>query len=148
RACFAGDSWFVIKELTPEENWIEHWPSFCGHIFALTSFMHNMEKTIENPGIRLIISYGTLLQLSRPDRWREEHIEKFTKNWFVLTGASKALRKCTVAEAGGKKSGFDGGYCWHEDPQKEQRYLGTPFFHLPRELYQDPSLYPEFYKNL
>src|SRR5260221_458324 len=35
RVCFAGDSLFVVKELSPDDNWIEYWPSFCGHVFAL-----------------------------------------------------------------------------------------------------------------
>jgi len=148
RVCFAGDSLFIVKELSPEDNWIKHWPSFSGHLFAMASVLHNLETNIGNPGLRVIISYGHLLQLREPDSWRDKLISEYTKNWLVLTGASDALIKCTEAERLGSKGGFDGGYCWHEEPDQEYSYLGTPLFRIQNERCQQPNLYPGFYKEI
>lgn len=148
RVCFAGDSVFVVKELAPEESWIERWPDFCGHVFALASVMQDLEVSIGNPGIRLIISYGQLFQLRQPDSWREESISEYTRNWLVLTGASDALVKCTEAERLGQNGGFDGGYCWHEDTKRERSYLGTRLFRIPTNLCRLPDLYPTFYQEV
>lgn len=148
RVCFAADSLFIVKELLPEDNWIEHWPSFNGHLFAIASLLHDLETNIGNPGLRVIISYGHLLQLSEPDSWRDKLISEYTENWLVLTGASDALIKCDEAERLGSKGGFVGGYCWHEEPDKEYSYLGTPLFKMQIEYNQQPNLYPDFYKEI
>ncbi len=78
RVCFAGDSLFIVRELSPDDSWTEHWPSFCGHIFALASVLQDLETIIGNPGLRLIISHGTALQLRQPDYWREEPMAQYT----------------------------------------------------------------------
>lgn len=148
RACFAGDSLFIVKELQPEDNWIKHWPSFIGHVFAVASVLNDLEVNIGNPGLRVIISYGRLLQLREPESWNDELISVYTKNWLVLTGASDALIKCTEAERVGHKGGFNGGYCWHEEPEQEYSYLGTPLFKISNMLYQQPNLYQTFYNEI
>jgi hypothetical protein len=145
RVCFAGDSLFIVKELSPDDDWIEHWPAFCGHLFAMASMLQDLETNIGNPGLRAIVSYGRLLQLRESDSWREEPISRYTRNWLVLTGASGALLKCTEAERLGSKGGFHGGYFWHEDPEKERSYRGTPLYKIPPELCCQPALYRAFY---
>lgn len=148
RVCFLADSLLIVKELTPEEKSEKPWPMFCGHIFALASYVHKLETNIGNPGVRMVLSYGHLFQIVEPDSWRKYPISHFTKNWFVLTGASDALRKCDQVEKKGRRHGFEGGYCWHEIPNNESVYLGTPFFEIPVEQYQKPNLYPVFYEEL
>ena len=37
RGCFLGDSWFFVREVSPDESIPELWPAFCGHLYALTS---------------------------------------------------------------------------------------------------------------
>lgn len=148
RVCFAGDSIFVVKELAPGEGRVERWPSFCGHVFALASVIQDLEVGIGNPGIRLIMSYGRLFQLRQPNSWREKPISEYTRNWLVLTGASDALLKCTQAERLGRNAGFSGGYCWHEDPERERSYIGTRLFSIPNALCRQPGLYPVFYEEL
>jgi len=148
RVCFAGDSLFIVKELSPEYNWIDYWPSFAGHIFAMASFLHDLDTNIGNPGLRVIISYGQLFQLREPDSWKDKLISPYTENWVVLTGASEALMKCTEAEVLGKGRGFFGGYCWHEEPDREYKYLGTPLLKIPNEFCQQPNLYPTFYQEI
>jgi len=148
RVCFAGDSLFIVKELLPEDNWIKYWPSFNGHLFAIASMLYDLENNFGNPGLRIIISYGKLLQLREPDCWHDKLISGYTKNWLVLTGASDAFKKCTEAENLGSKGGFDGGYCWHEEPDQEYSYLGTSLFKISNEYFQQPNLYPTLYKEI
>ena len=124
------------------------WPSFCGHIFALASNVQDLDRKIGNPGVRVVISYGRLFQIYQPKSWRRYPIAEYTQNWFVLTGASEALIKCTEVERLGRRNGFQGGYCWHEIPGSERVYLGTPFFVIPLEHDQQPDLYPTFYELL
>jgi len=145
RVCFAGDSLFVVKELSPDDDWTKQWPIFCGHLFAMASMLQDMETNIENLGLRAIASYGQLFQLREPDSWREEPVSKYTRNWLVLTGATDALLKSTEAERQGKKSGFLNGYFWHEDPVKEFNYRGTPLCKVPPEQCCQPALYQKFY---
>lgn len=146
--CFAGDSLFIVKELSPENNWINYWPSFTGHIFAMASFLHDLDTNIGNPGLRVIISYGRLFQLREPESWKDKMISPYTKNWVVLTGASEALVKCTEAEKRGSSGGFEGRYCWHEKPDQEFKYLGTPLFKVSSKFYQQPSIYPALYEEI
>ncbi len=145
RACFAGDSWFIIRELKPEETDEDLWPHFCGHIYALTQFVQEMEVTIGSPGLRVVISRGALAQLTTPDNWQEPELADFTRNWFVLTGASEAFIKCQEVERSGSGRGFVGGYFWHESPEKERMYWGTPFFKLPPKWYEGHD-YPGVYE--
>ncbi len=148
RVCFLADSLLVVKELTPEEKSEDCWPTFCGHIFALSSYVQELELNIGNPGLRVFVSYGQLFQIIEPDSWRQHPISEFTKNWFVLTGASDALIKCTQADKVGHIGGFEGGYCWHEVPDKESVYFGTPFYRIHPTQRLQPNLYPIFYKEL
>lgn len=148
RVCFLADSLFVVRELTPEEKSDECWPMFCGHVFALASYVQELETSIGNPGVRMVVSYGQLFQIVEPDSWHQYPISGFTKNWFVLTGASDALRKCCDAEEVGHSGGFEGGYCWHEVPGNEREYLGTRFINIPPDYWRQPNLYPAFYQEL
>jgi hypothetical protein len=148
RVCFAGDSLFIVKELLPEDNWINYWPTFTGHLFAIASLLHDLDTNIGNPGIRVIVSYGKLFQLREPDSWKEDPISRYTKNWLVLTGASEALIKCTIAEDLGSSGGFFGGYFWHEEPDKEYKYLGTPLSRIHNAFCMQPDLYPTFYQEI
>lgn len=146
RVCFLGDSLFIVKELQPEEKNEEAWQLFCGHLFALASWVQTLEKKIGNPGLRMTISYGSLFQIVEPDSWRRHPISDYTKNWFVLTGASEALVKCHEIEQQGQAHGFAGGYCWHEVPSNNNVFNGTPFFKVPINGYQRHGL--AFYSNL
>src|SRR5437879_4020245 len=42
RVCFAGDSIFVVREIEPDVDYRTFWPVFCGHLFAITGFLHTM----------------------------------------------------------------------------------------------------------
>ncbi len=148
RVCFAGDSVFVVKELVPEAKIEDLWPTFCGHIYCIASFLNDIDRRIGNLGIRVVISYGALLQLYRPDSWRHELFAKFTKNWFVLTGASEAFTKTVKAEGLGKKCAFFNQYCWHEFPNEPDTYHGTPIKKISLELTGLPELYPLFYQEM
>ena len=148
RVCFAGDSLFIVKELLPEDEWINHWPYFTGHLFAMASLLHDLDINIGNPGLRVIVSYGQLFQLREPESWKEKPISQYSKNWLVLTGASEALIKCTTAEDLGSSGGFCGGYFWHEEPDQEYKYLGTPFSKIHNEFCMQPNLYPTFYQEI
>jgi hypothetical protein len=144
RVCFAGDSLFVVRELEPETEQADLWAAFCGHIFALACFLHNMERKIGNPGLRVVIAAGPLFQLQDPESWRK--LPWCSHNWFVLTGANEAFTKCTKAEACGAAAGFVPRYCWHEKPAAPGVFLGTSLKQLSPETYQRPELYAEFYR--
>lgn len=58
RACFAGDSWFMVREVRPDEDEGGLWKLFCGRVFALVSIAAAMEHDLGNPGIRVIASRG------------------------------------------------------------------------------------------
>ncbi len=146
RVCFAGDSVFVVRELTPKDDLEIEWSNYCGHLFAVCSILQELELGMCNLGIRVIASYGELSRIWEPDSWRDPILSGFTKNWFVLTGASEALWKCTEAERRGAYAGFAHGYWWHEDRAEKRRYRGTPIFKIPLTAYRDTSLYPEFFK--
>jgi len=148
RVCFAGDSVFVVRELTPEEDREGAWPYYCGHLFAVASILQEVELGLGNPGIRVIASYGQLSQIWEPNSWKDPLLSESTKNWFVLTGASEALGKCTEAERRGQDAGFAHGYCWHEDLARKRRFYGTPLFKIPLTAYREPGLYPEFFRTM
>lgn len=148
RMCFAGDCWFVVQEVSPDEDTDELWPLFCGHVFALASCLHILETNWELPGVRVVVSYGPLLQICEPESWRRYDTEGYTSNWMVLTGASTALAKCTKVESLGKNSGFDGGYFWHEIPDSEGEYLGSRFFEVQPARCWRPEIYADVYRRL
>ena len=148
RVCFAGDSLFVVREIEPDADAPALWASFCGHVFALSCFLHTMERQIGNPGLRLIIASGPLFQVRAPRSWQRLPWSSQTRNWFVLTGATAALKKCWDAEARGRKGGFLGGYCWHERPEVPGSFLGTRLRELPPDTYMRPDLYPAFYTRM
>jgi len=91
RVCFAGDSVFVVRELTPEDDRERAWSYYCGHLFAVCSILQELELGMSNPGIRVIASYGELSQIWEPDSWRDSILPGLTRNWFVLTGASERV---------------------------------------------------------
>jgi hypothetical protein len=146
RVCFATDSLFVVREIEPETKQADLWATFCGHIFELACFIHVMERNIGNPGLRVVIAAGPLFQLQEPESWRKLPCSQETGNWFVLTGASAALKKCIDAEACRSAGGFVGGYCWHEKPDAPGVFLGTSLKQLSPKTYQRPELYAEFYR--
>jgi hypothetical protein len=146
RVCFAGDSVFVIRELDPSADEGVAWASFCGHMFALTGFLHDMERDIGNPGLRVVVAGGPLFQLTQPDIWRVLPWSQETGNWFVLTGASVALAKVWEAERAGRRSGFDGGYCWHEELGAIGAFRGTPLRSVDLVYARQPTVYPVLYQ--
>ena len=148
RACFAGDSWFVVREVDPEEDAGSLWPGFCGHIYALASIAQEIEAGLGSPGIRVIASHGQLLPLEEPDGWQDPAISAETARWFALTGINEALLKCGAAERAGSEGGFRGGFFWHERPTSDYQYWGTPFLRIPVRTYCDESQYPMFYEVL
>ena len=148
RVCFTGDSVFVIREIDPDEHTPLLWPVFCGHIYALASFMHDVDKRIGNAGVRAIIAHGPLFQLTDPDSWKRLPWQGQVRNWFVLTGPSIALTKCLNAEKAGRKGGFFSSYCWHERLEKVGTFLGTPLQALPLECAMHPELYAEVHSRM
>jgi len=149
RACFAGDSWYIVREVSPDENRGDLWPAFCGHTYALTSFMQGMELGIGNPGVRVVVAYGDLLQIEQPDDFRSyDHLAEQTQHWFVLTGADSSLIKCERAHAAGKEGGFLGGRFWLEDMENPGEFLGVPIRKIKLEAYMQPALYPVLYGEI
>jgi len=148
RACFAGDSWFIVREIRPDDDEASLWKVFCGRIFALLSIAAEIEHDLGNPGLRAIASRGRLVQIIDPDGWREDFIERQTRNWFVLTGANEALVKCLGAERAGSSHGFAWGQLWHETLEHELEYMGTPLAKIDRHAYQDPQVYPYIYDEM
>jgi hypothetical protein len=148
RVCFAGDSVFVVRELEPGADTGSLWASFCGHIYALAGFLDDMDRQIGNPGLRVVVAAGPLFQLTEPDSWKKLPWRRDTANWFVLTGAAAALRKCVKAEALGRAAGFLPGYCWHEQPAPAGSFLGTRLQSVPLEYAQCPALYERFYREM
>lgn len=148
RVCFAGDSVFVIRELEPDMDEGTVWGSFCGHMFALAGFLHEMDQGIGNPGLRIVVAAGPLFQLTKPDSWRTLPWSRETTNWFVLTGANVALAKVWEAEKTGRRGGFEPGYCWHEKPGAPGTFLGTALRKIGMEYAQRPALYLDFYQEM
>lgn len=145
RVCFAGDSVFVIREIELEAEVAPMWASFCGHMFAVACLIHEMDQKIGNPGLRMIVAAGPLFQLVDPESWKRLPWRDETQNWFVLTGATVALKKCTDAEARGTCGGFLGGYCWHEQPTEPGTFMGTRLETLPNQIARDRSQYVQLY---
>lgn len=148
RVCLAGDAVFVIREIDTDEDSALLWPAFCGRIFALASFMHQMERGIGNAGFRAIVAYGPLFQLTDPDSWKRLPWHNEVHNWFVLTGPSIAFKKCCDAERAGRKGGFLPSYCWHEQSEEAGSFLGTPLQALPLEWAMHPELYAEVHSRM
>jgi hypothetical protein len=145
RVCFAGDSVFVIREIEPEARVAPIWASFCGHMFAVAGLLHEMDRAIGNPGLRVVVAAGPLFQLADPESWKRLPWRHETQNWFVLTGASVAFAKCWKAERLGTKGGFRRGYCWHERLTEAGIFLGTRLARVPDEMACDPSQYGQVY---
>ena len=103
RACFVGDSWFIVREVPPEEDWTQQWPHFCGHVFALASFMYELEGGLGNPGLRAVTAHGEVSQVFEPDEPLHPELRAQLKHWFVLTGADQALVKCDEALRAGQR---------------------------------------------
>jgi len=149
RACFAGDSFFVVRELTPEAQVEKDWPSFCGHLYALAAHVQHLEKAWGNPGVRVIVSYGDLVPLSDPEALRRNlTVSGYTRDWLLLTGVDDALLKCWQAEAGGSRLGFQRECFWHEDLGNPRAYLGSPILEVRDALLQAPELYPQLYREI
>lgn len=149
RACFLGDSIWVVQELKPEDDINKQWSCFCGHIYALCTLQQEPELLIGNKGIRVIASYGQLLPITRPEDWQDDHLVNETQNWFVLTGANEAVAKCHEAELSGGKGGFLTGHFWHESIDMHQQFHGTEIINnITPEEYRQPALYPEFYRRM
>lgn len=148
RACFAGDSWFLVREVGPDEDEAQLWRAFCGRVFALVSMAAEIEHDLGNPGIRVIASRGRLVQIVELERWREDFIEDQTRHWFVLTGAAEGLIKCQAAEKAGSGGGFGRGLFWHEKLDTELEYIGTPLGKINRQSYCDPTVYPQIYDEM
>lgn len=149
RACFVGDSWYIVREIAPDENRSDLWPGFCGHMYALTSFMQGLELGIGNPGVRAVAAYGELMQIEQPDEFRDhDHIAQQTKHWFVLTGADNALIKCDTAQKAGGSAGFLGGRFWFEDIENPEEFLGLPIQKIKPEDYVQPNLYPVLFEEM
>lgn len=148
RACFAGDSWFFVREVRPEEHEVALWKEFCGRLFALVSIAAEIEVDLGNPGLRVIASRGDLAQTVEPDSWREDFIEDQTRHWFVLTGAAEGLRKSQAAEAAGAAGGFTPSQFWHEELGKEFEYLGTPLSRIRLESYGDRQAYVAIFEEM
>ena len=89
RVCSAGDSVFVVQELEPGEDEAALWPSFCGHIYAVTAHNNDMDRTIGNCGVRLIMASGALFQLVRPESWHKLPHADQTENWFSVNAGRK-----------------------------------------------------------
>ena len=83
-----------------------------------------------------------------PESWDDSVAPESTRNWFVLTGASAALVKCTTAERLGSAAGFLPGHFMHEHPDREWRYFCTPIVEVSRDERRDPRLYPSFYERV
>jgi hypothetical protein len=148
RACFAGDSWFFVREVGPDEDVPRLWESFCGRLFALVSFAADMEREIGNPGLRVIASHGRLVQVIEPDSCRQELTANQTRNWFVLTGAAEGLVKCMAAERAGRQRGFAWGQFWHEKLDAPMIYSGSPLAKIEPRAYGQPTVYPLIYSEL
>lgn len=148
RGCFLGDSWFLVREVSPDENISELWPAFCGHLYGLTSMIHELESGLANPGIRVVVAYGSLIPIAEPDMWKYPQIEGDTTHWFVLTGIDNAFIKSEQAQRKGTKGGFSRELFWFEAPGKERVFWGAPFVKIAFEQYRRPELYPRFFEEL
>lgn len=149
RVCCISDSIFVVREIAPDEDFEKIWSRFCGHMYALSAQSLDLEVGIGNKGLRVIISYGPLLQLSEPGYWDEnEIIEVNLDDWFALTGASEAVNKCLEADRQGEESGFKNNYCWYESPDQSREYFGTKLKPIDKRFCRQPELYPRFYEKI
>lgn len=147
RICYVGDSVFVVEEIDPDSDWRAAWPRFCGHMYAVSCLLNSLDTTIGNVGLRSFAAYGPVLQIRDPDAHRRRVTHP---NWFVVTGASIALRKCWEAETQGAAGGFGGPRFWHERLDTASDFLGTHLggFDQIRHLARDQSVYPEIYQAI
>jgi hypothetical protein len=148
RACFFGETVWVVREVRPNEKLRELWPRFCGHVYALCAQQQKSKAITGDLGIRVIASYGQLLQIRRSDSWKDALFAEETSNWFVLTGANESVAKCIKAERSGRENSFLDKYFWHESLDRPCHYLGTPIASLPSTERPEPELYSEFYRRM
>ena len=130
RVCYIGDSIWIIKEFSIEEemqnNMEDEWRSFCGQIYLMScdiSISENFGEntTLDEPcGIRVIISYGKTYEIYKKKLWPQNN------NWFVFTSPNTALNKCFKAESIGENSGkgFLKNHCYSEVWNQVKEYNG------------------------
>lgn len=146
--CFAGDSIFIINELTIEEELNNgaqnYYYEFCGNVYGIASEINLLEHTTNSNGpcgIRVIISYGKTYDISRNNLWQDQ------SNWFVLSGPNTALVKSLKAEKLGRKNGFKWNSLYYEVWEKEEKYNGVNIKPIdPRHDLQPPELYKKIYE--
>jgi hypothetical protein len=148
RACFVGDSWFIVREVPPDEDWSTVWPDFCGHVFALASFANELEGGLGNPGLRAVAAHGAVSQVFEPDERMHPELNAQLRNWFVLTGADQALVKCDEALRAGQAQGFKHHAFWHERVDEECVFSGSPLSPVPVSEYGRPELYAELFARM
>jgi hypothetical protein len=118
-------------------------------VYALTAFVEHLERVWDNPGVRVVVSYGSLIPLSDPDALQKNPgTVDFTRNWLALTGVDEAFTKCWKAEQEGSRLGFRRGFFWHEALDTPRTYLGTAVRPLGDAMLQAPELYPSLYREL
>ena len=147
RACFLGESWFIVREVRPEEDLAKLWPGFCGHMFALASFAYELEGGLANPGLRAVAAYGAVSQIFEPDEGIPE-LEPQVKHWFALTGADQALVKCDDALRAGQAQGFMHQMFWHERLDTECVFWGSPLSPVPVTEHGVPGLYEKLFARM
>lgn len=92
RACFVGDSWFIVREVPPDEDWSQLWPQFCGHVFALASFAYTLEGGLGNPGLRAVVAYGEVSQVFEPDEGLHPELSSCSNESWLLHQPGLAWR--------------------------------------------------------
>jgi len=97
--------------------------------------------------MRTFVSYGSLIPLSRPAAWNEDHLSEVTLNWRFLTGANEALAKCSKADAAGSAAGFLHNMIWVEKLENPSSYQGVKFIEPPLSTCRDQGIYKEIYKT-
>ena len=150
RACFVGDSWFIVREVRPEEeDWATIlWPRFCGHMFALASIAYELEGGLGNPGLRAVAAYGAVSQIFEPDEQIHPELKPQLKHWFSLTGADQALVKCDEALRAGQAQGFMHQMFWYERLDAELVFWGAPLSPVPLTEYGLPNLYEQLFARM
>jgi len=72
----------------------------------------------------------------------------FHKDVWLIDDENNALKKCTHAEALGRKGGFASGYCWHESVEAAETFRGTPLRKLEYAALVNESIYPSVYGEM
>jgi len=148
RACFVGDSWFIVREVEPDADIKKLWPDFCGHMFALASFAHEIEVKIGNPGIRAVAAYGDVSPIIEPQIDLNPELKEQVSNWFSLTGADQAVVKCIKADSLGQDGGFKHKIFWHESLENEFTFLGSHLSPVSSSEYSRYNLYEWIFNQM